>query len=80
LKHDDYLFNITQFVAFGVKSFVPELNCETTVIYPFANDVDIHLKRREIILYADDTAFIQSTLVIKLPLKHSVFFIVHKTC
>jgi retron-type reverse transcriptase len=61
---EDYLFNRTQFVAFeGVESSVQPISCgvpQGSILGPLlfvllVNDIDIHLKRCEIILYADDT-------------------------
>ena len=61
---EDYLFNRTQFVAFeGVVSSIQPFSCgvpQGSILGPllFAlliNDIDIHLKCCEVILYADDT-------------------------
>ena len=60
---EDYLFNSTKFVAFeGVESLVPPISCgvpQGSILGPLLfvlliND-DIHLKRCDIILYAEDT-------------------------
>ena len=58
---EDYLFNRTQFVAFeGVETSVQPISCgvpQGSILDPLLfvlliNDIDIHLKRCEIILYA----------------------------
>ena len=64
LWFEDYLFNRTQFVAFdGIESLVQPISrgvpqgsiLGPLLLVPLINDIDIHMKCCEIILYADDT-------------------------
>ena len=60
---EDYLFNRSQFVAFeGVESLTQIISCGVPqgsilgpLLFVLINDIHLHLRRCEIILYADDT-------------------------
>ena len=63
-RFEDYLFNISQFVAFeGFESSTQIITCgapQGSILGPLLfvlliKDIDLHMKRCEIILYADDT-------------------------